>query len=149
MREAAGGELSGEAGRGPGTPHALLSIVSELPVTPAAPSRVLIVEDDASNREVMRLVLEQAGFAVSTVATGAEAIARATRERPDWVLLDLTLPDQPGESVAAAIRESLEPPPRIVITSGLLLASADLERMGADAVLRKPFGPDRLIEVLT
>lgn len=132
-----------------GTAHALPSCVPDLPVTPSVSQRVLIVEDDASNRDVMRLVLEQAGFHVSTAATGAEALRMAATERPDAVLLDLTLPDQPGESVSAAIREIFEPAPRIVITSGLAVGPSDARRLGADAVLRKPFAPDMLIAALT
>ena len=97
----------------------------------------------------MRMVLEQAGFAVSTAATGAEALRVAAAERPDTVLLDLTLPDQPGESVSAAIRESFEPAPRIIITSGLPVEASEARLLGADGVLRKPFGPDNLIAMLT
>src|SRR5690349_18384902 len=97
----------------------------------------------------MRLVLEQAGFEVSTAATGAEALKAVAAERPDTVLLDLTLPDQPGQSVSAAIRDSFEPAPRIVITSGLLLEPVEARRIGADLVLRKPFAPDVLIAALT
>ena len=110
--------------------------------------RVLIVEDDVANRDVMTLVLESAGLVVSAAGTGAEALERAARERPDAVLLDLGLPDQPGEDVAAAIRERVVPAPRIIITSGTLLDGADAAMLGADAVLRKPFGPDRLIEIV-
>jgi two-component system KDP operon response regulator KdpE len=97
----------------------------------------------------MRLVLEQAGFVVSTAATGAEALRMAAAERPDTVLLDLTLPDQPGQSVSAALRDSFEPAPRIVITSGLPVEPIEARRLGADAVLRKPFAPDNLIAMLT
>jgi two-component system, OmpR family, response regulator len=111
-------------------------------------NRVLIVEDDESNRDVMRLVLENAGFEVSTAGTGAEAVERASAERPDTVLLDLWLPDQPGQAVSAAIRERVTPAPRIIITSGTLVDGEDAVTLGADAVLRKPFGPDLLIAAL-
>ena len=120
----------------------------ELPSTPSVPLRVLIVEDDVANRDVMQLVLESAGFSVTTAGTGAEALERVSQEAPDAVLLDLGLPDQPGEVVSAAIRERLAPAPRIIITSGMLLDSHDAALLGADAVLRKPFGPDRLIEIV-
>ena len=120
----------------------------ELPSTPSVPLRVLIVEDDVANRDVMQLVLESAGFSVTTAGTGAEALERVSQEAPDAVLLDLGLPDQPGEAVSAAIRARLAPAPRIIITSGMLLDSHDAALLGADAVLRKPFGPDRLIEIV-
>ena len=122
-----------------GTPHALV---------PGVAHRVLIVEDDESNRDVMRMVLEAAGFEVTTAGTGAEAVERASADRPDSVLLDLWLPDQPGRAVSAAIRELVVPAPRIIITSGTLVDGDDAVTLGADAVLRKPFGPDLLIATL-
>ena len=94
------------------------------------------------------MVLEAAGFDVTTAGTGAEAIERATADRPDSVLLDLWLPDQPGQAVSAAIRDRVVPAPRIIITSGTLVDGDDAITLGADAVLRKPFGPDLLIAAL-
>jgi CheY-like chemotaxis protein len=116
--------------------------------TPSDSLRVLIVEDDESNREVMQLVLESAGHHVSTAGTGAEALKRVAEEKPDAVLLDMLLPDQTGETLSATLRSRFEPAPRIIITSGMTLRSADAARLGADAVLQKPFGPDRLLAVL-
>lgn len=110
--------------------------------------RVLIVEDDASNRDVMRIVLELAGHSVDTAETGVEALQRAAEERPDAVLLDLTLPDQNGEEVSAALRREMHPAPRIIITSGVSLKPGDAARLGADAILQKPFDPDRLLAIL-
>lgn len=109
---------------------------------------VLIVEDDDANREVLRLVLELAGYQVTTAGTGEEALERAATDRPDTVLLDLGLPDQPGEDISAALRARLDPAARIIITSGQSLGAADRVRLGADAVLQKPFNPDRLLAAL-
>lgn len=120
----------------------------DLPSTPSDGLHVLIVEDDASNRDVMRMVLEMAGHHVETAGTGAEALQRAGEDRPDTVLLDLRLPDQTGQEISAALRQRMDPPPRIIITSGMSLVPGDAARLGADAVLQKPFGPDRLLEVL-
>ena len=110
--------------------------------------RVLIVEDDASNRDVMRIVLELAGHTVDEAGTGREALRRAAQSPPDTVLLDLTLPDQNGEEVSATLRRDMHPAPRIIITSGMTLEAADAARLGADAVLQKPFDPERLLEIL-
>lgn len=96
----------------------------------------------------MRMVLEQAGFAVSTAGTGAEALRRADADHPDSVLLDMRLPDQPGQEVAAALRSRGARVPRIIIVTGMTLDDRDPAALGADVILRKPFGPDRLIEVL-
>jgi len=126
----------------------LLGCVPEPQPTPSDSLRVLIVEDDPANREVMQLVLENAGYRVRTAGNGAEALTSAAEETPDAVLLDMQLPDQRGDDVSAALRARIAPAPRIIITSGMAIASADAARFGADAVLQKPFGPDSLLEVL-
>ena len=110
--------------------------------------RVLIVEDDAANCEVMRLVLELAGHTVYTAATGREALERAKEEEPDTVLLDLTLPDQNGALVSAALRARGGAVPRIIITSGMSLERDDAERLGGDLILQKPFCPEALLAAL-
>ena len=96
----------------------------------------------------MRLVLEMAGHSVSIAGTGEEALKKIDRDHPDTVLLDLGLPDLSGEEISAALRARGKDVPRIVITSGTPFASHEAEALGADAVLQKPFGPDRLLEVL-
>src|SRR5215470_284258 len=65
---------------------------------------VLVVEDEQKLRELVRSYLERAGFAVLSTGSGAEAISLATSAHPDLVILDLGLPDVPGESVAREIR---------------------------------------------
>lgn len=119
-----------------------------LPFSSSDPLRVLIVEDDPANRDIMRLVLEMAGHYVSTAGTGGEALEVIEQERPDTVLLDMGLPDQSGEDVTAALRAGTTPVPRIVITSGTPFSEREAAALGADAVLQKPFGPDRLLSVL-
>ncbi len=109
--------------------------------------RVLVVEDDAANREVMQMVLELAGHTVSIAGTGREAIERVAEDNPEAVFLDLRLPDQSGESVSRALREGPSVP-RIIITSGMTIDAAEAARLGADAVLQKPFGPEQLLEAL-
>lgn len=116
--------------------------------TSSDPRRVLIVEDDAANREVMRLVLEMAGHTVSTAGTGQEALDLAEQDQPDTILLDLGLPDQTGTDVSAAIRARGGNVPRIIITSGTSFEPGDAAALGADAILQKPFMPELLLAVL-
>lgn len=96
----------------------------------------------------MRLVLEMAGHTVSTAGTGREALVRVEEDKPDTVLLDLGLPDQNGKAVSAALRARGGAVPRIVITSGRWFDPEDAAALGADAILRKPFMPELLLEVL-
>jgi CheY-like chemotaxis protein len=88
-----------------------------------------------------------AGHTVSTAATGHEALERAEKDKPDTVLLDMGLPDQNGQTISTALRARSNVP-RIVITSGTPYRAQDATALGADAVLQKPFDPERLLEVL-
>src|SRR5262249_62256289 len=77
---------------------------------------VLVVEDEQKLRELVRSYLERAGFAVLSTGSGAEAISLANSAHPDLVILDLGLPDVPGESVAREIRGA-GPTPILMLTA--------------------------------
>jgi DNA-binding response OmpR family regulator len=65
---------------------------------------VLLVEDERKLRELVRSYLERAGLAVLSTSSGAEAITLAASAAPDLIVLDLGLPDVPGETVARELR---------------------------------------------
>jgi CheY-like chemotaxis protein len=67
--------------------------------------RILIVEDKASSRELLRTVLENQGFAVSEAADGEEALQKARAEHPDLILLDLQMPVRGGYEVLKELRQ--------------------------------------------
>jgi CheY-like chemotaxis protein len=69
---------------------------------PASPL-VLIVDDNALNRKLARDVLDAAGLRTLEAATAAEAIALATAQLPDVVLMDLRLPDLDGTAAAGVL----------------------------------------------
>src|SRR5258708_19831251 len=102
---------------------------------------VLVVEDEQKLRDLVRSYLERAGFAVLSTGSGAEAISLAASARPDLGILDLGLPDVPGESVAREIRAAASTPILMLTarsseedrTAGLHLAPA--------AYLPTPFTP--------
>jgi DNA-binding response OmpR family regulator len=106
---------------------------------------VLVVEDEQKLRELVRSYLERAGFAVLTTGSGAEAISLADSAHPDLVVLDLGLPDVPGESVAREIRAA-GPTPILMLTA----RSSEEDRiggleLGADDYVTKPFSPRELV----
>jgi len=72
--------------------------------------RVLLVEDDARVRRVLRLALEDEGFSVVEAADGAQCLTDLGEVDPDVVLLDLMLPDTDGFSVCREIRRSSSVP---------------------------------------
>jgi DNA-binding response OmpR family regulator len=77
----------------------------ESAVTRPATPLILIVEDDAKDRGWLALELSKAGYAVETVATGAEALVRCREKRFDAIMLDMMLPDMSGRAVLGGIRE--------------------------------------------
>lgn len=66
---------------------------------------VLIVEDDALVTDALRILLESTGHRVTSAHTVRDAVDRCTAERPDVMLLDLTLPDGDGLDVLVRVRE--------------------------------------------
>lgn len=107
--------------------------------------RVLLVEDDASVREAVTIVLERAGFAVHGVADGADALDTvATRPAFDVVVLDLMLPLVSGFHVCRELRKT-SGVPIVMLTARDETADvvAGLE-LGADDYITKPFEPAEL-----
>ena len=109
-------------------------------------STVLVVEDERKLRDLVRSYLERAGFAVLSTGSGAEAITMAATASPDLVVLDLGLPDVPGETVARELRASSRATPILMLTA----KSAEEDRirgleLGADDYVTKPFSPRELV----
>jgi DNA-binding response OmpR family regulator len=115
-----------------------------------AGSHVLVVDDDQRVRTVVSWQLEADGFAVSEAADGAAALESIERERPDLVVLDLSLPGVGGLDVLRTVRGreragSTAPLPVIVLSG----RSGETDRivgldLGADDYLVKPFSPGEL-----
>lgn len=106
---------------------------------------VLLVEDERKLRELVRSYLERAGFAVLSTDSGAEAISVAGTASPDLIVLDLMLPDVPGETVAREVRAfSTTPILMLTAKSSEEDKIAGLE-LGADDYVTKPFSPRELV----
>jgi len=106
---------------------------------------VLLVEDERKLRDLVRSYLERAGFTVLSTGSGAEAITLAGSASPDLVVLDLGLPDIPGETVARELRASGGVPVLMLTAkSGEEDRIRGLE-LGADDYVTKPFSPRELV----
>jgi DNA-binding response OmpR family regulator len=106
---------------------------------------VLVVEDERKLRDLIRSYLERAGFLVLSTDSGAEAITMAVGTAPDLVVLDLGLPDVPGETVARELR-AMSAVPIVMLTAKA--AEEDRIRgleLGADDYVTKPFSPRELV----
>jgi two-component system, chemotaxis family, chemotaxis protein CheY len=91
-------------------------------------ARILVADDSGYARRLLRQALQQGGHTVLEAASGASALESYFLNRPDVVLLDLTMGDMSGLDVLARLRE-LEPDARVVVVS------ADVQKSTATAVL--------------
>ena len=105
--------------------------------------RLLVVEDEAAIRELLRLHLSLAGFGIEEIADGTTALERARVEKFDLIVLDVMLPGLDGITLCRAIRSQGVNTP----TPILMLTARDTEsdkvlglESGADDYLTKPFG---------
>src|SRR5690349_5901581 len=108
---------------------------------------ILVVDDDAPIILLMRSLLREYGFEPLTAMTGAEAIQSVRGRRPDLILLDRNMPGMSGDEVLQAFRAEpkvAEVP--ILILSGEPIGPDELERLGANAAVLKPFDVTELIE---
>lgn len=109
----------------------------------AAQPKILIVEDDAHIRRLLRVAIERAGYAAGEAATAREALSLADIDKPEVVLLDLGLPDRDGLELIQLFRGKAA----VIVVSARedtseKVAALDL---GADDYLTKPFDTEELL----
>jgi CheY-like chemotaxis protein len=112
-------------------------------------NRVLIVDDEASIRELIAEALREAGYHVDTAAHGAEALELIQSRPPQAIVLDLMMPRLDGSRFVQLMRLN----PRfasvpIVLVTAAYGALQAAERIGAHACVAKPFELDELVEVV-
>jgi len=116
-------------------------------------SRILVVDDDPSIQDILRIILEKNGYNVHLATDGEEAVQRFLDVQPDLVISDISMPKGDGFNVAILIRSKDQEGKKTPI----LLISAfyddranqdNAERCGADAFLPKPFTQKELLDVV-
>jgi two-component system cell cycle sensor histidine kinase/response regulator CckA len=112
-----------------------------IPRAEGGSERILVVEDRAEVRTLVREALTEAGYHVSVAADGVEAIALAVGGRVDLVVSDLVMPRMGGRALIEALREK-RPDLRAVFVSGYPADPADFGAL--DRLLRKPFRAEEL-----
>jgi two-component system, cell cycle response regulator DivK len=102
---------------------------------------ILVVEDNALNRKLVKDVLEHAGFTVLSVPTGEEGVQVATEQPPDLVLMDLQLPGIDGTEALRQLRShpSSRTIPVVAVTAFAMQEDRDHARAaGFDGYVQKP-----------
>lgn len=115
------------------------------------PARILVVEDNATNLDLMTYLLVASGYEVIAAVTGEEGIRLATAMRPDLVLCDIQLPDCDGFEVAAVLRQDAEMRqiPLLAVTAMAMVG--DRERIlaaGFNGYISKPIEPEPFLGLL-
>jgi CheY-like chemotaxis protein len=112
---------------------------------------VLIVEDVRDNRDLVRRLLEHQGLQVLEAEDGQQALTLIRQQRPDLILLDLTLPVLDGWKVAQIVKADpeLQTIPIIAVTAHAMVGD-DLKALavGCDDYVSKPFDTAALVELV-
>jgi CheY-like chemotaxis protein len=114
----------------------------------ALPRRVLVVDDDRDLRDILSLVLVEAGYAVDAAENGQDALVKITRCRPDLILLDMRMPVMDGWTFARELRVRFEERPPIVVITASERARSNAAEVGAVGWLGKPFTLKDVLETV-
>ena len=103
--------------------------------------QILVIEDDRDMAYQLKLRLEAKGYAVETVQSGSEGLARAREHKPDAIVMDVMVPELDGYRICRLLKfdTQYEHIPIIVVTARTLEEDRDMAlEVGADAYLTKP-----------
>jgi DNA-binding response OmpR family regulator len=112
-----------------------------------AKARVLVVDDDAILRRVLRTALAQGGFDVAQVGSGRDALHLAEAYEFELIITDLQMPGMDGVALLRALRERRVYSPVIVMSGAPEAQRADILAVGAFEFLPKPFNTADLLAV--
>lgn len=112
-------------------------------------AKILIVDDSALSRRLLRRIVESAGHQVIEAPDGVVALESYFLERPDLVMLDLTMTGMYGLDVLARLRE-LDPAARVIMASADIQSSTrELSLQGgARDFINKPFAPAQVLPAI-
>jgi two-component system cell cycle response regulator DivK len=110
--------------------------------------RILVVEDQEDNRQILRDLLTKNGYEIVEAVNGEEALLAVEEQRPDLIVMDIQLPILDGYEATRRIKANpeLRSIPIIVVTSYALSGDeAKAREAGCDAYVTKPYSPRQLL----
>lgn len=112
-------------------------------------TKVLVADDEAELRELIRFSLDAGGYAVTTVSNGKQAVDAVAKDKFDLVILDVMMPEMDGYHACREISDNPSSPPILLLTSrDFNQDKAAVKGSGASAFLAKPFEVPELIDVV-
>ena len=113
--------------------------------------RILVVEDNMDNYELMRFVLERAGYDVFLAVNGRDGVAAARLQKPDLILMDLSMPEMDGWSATEKIKtdSATKEIPLYAITAHTLPRDRFRAfQAGCDGYISKPIHVESFLEII-
>ncbi len=108
----------------------------------------LVIEDNEDNMVLITRFLKKYGYGVLEATTGIQGVSVALQNQPDFIILDIQLPDIDGTEVLRRIRAAEEDRRILIIAMTSFAMSGDKEKLlaaGCDGYVEKPIDPDRVI----
>jgi CheY-like chemotaxis protein len=118
----------------------------------STPKHILAVDDEANVRRLVQMILQRAGYRVTTASDGVEALATVQRDRPDVVLADITMPHLDGIELLRRLKADAATADIPVIMLSAKAQDQDFfeaERSGAVTYIPKPFSPLQLMSAVS
>lgn len=114
--------------------------------------RILYIDDDMSNRVLVRRILMAEGFEVDDVDNAADGIELAQNTQPDLILMDISMPGMDGLMATATIRgiPHISSTPIIALTANVMQGDREMAlEAGCDGYIGKPINVDTFVDELT
>ena len=111
-------------------------------------ARILVIEDNAANLELVRYLLSFSGYTVLEARDGAQGVAMAWQERPDLIVCDLQMPLLDGYEVLARLRENPASAATVIVAVTAFSMPNDRQKVmtaGFDGYLSKPIEPENFV----
>src|SRR5262245_38668552 len=116
-------------------------------------NHILCIDDEAHIQEVAKMCLEMvAGFTVTCLSSGTEAVEQAAVIKPDLILIDVMMPEMDGPSTLKKLRENVALDDITVVFMTARVRPAEVQeylKMGAAGVVPKPFDPMKISDQVT
>jgi len=110
-------------------------------------AKILIVDDEPGIVEEVSSFLAEEGYEIRTADTARDGIREFEAFKPDLILLDMKLPDQPGMEILKLVKRD-SPSTKVIVNTGYVDQKMidEAEALGRDAFLQKPFNLERLLD---